>query len=513
MRRLREITRANGLVIVMFGVVLLMVGLSLYLARPDKKWIGLSVIGVGIALWLGMVVLHLESILRYLLTRRGRLSTNALLSCLFFVGVLAILVYISDRHNASWDWTKTKRHTLSPQTLKIVRSIDKEVNVVAFYDLNSQEFVRVRDLLKRYEAVNPKIKVRVVDPIREPALARQYEVAGTGVTVFEANGRKERVSFGDEKEFTGALLKVTKDKKPTIYFLQGHGEHPYDGFGDEGYGMLKSGLERLNYQVKALKLLTEKTVPKDCDVLVIAGAQQDLLPQEKQAIKTYLDKGGRLLLMLEPDPAPGFADWLNEWGLETKVGAVVEPANNILGDAAAIFAFGFRPHDITQPFQKAGQATQAVLFITARPLKRKSNVPSGVTLTELIETSPSSWREEKLQGAVQKEPNEESGPFILAAAVEKATDSKRKMRAVVLADSDFCTNRFIRNLSNGPFAANCLHWLAEEDVLLDIPPKDEPPQRLFLSREQTIFTFVWSVIVLPLTILVAGLFTWLSRRS
>jgi ABC-type uncharacterized transport system involved in gliding motility auxiliary subunit len=101
----------------------------------------------------------------------------------------------------------------------------------------------------------------------------------------------------------------------------------------------------------------------------------------------------------------------------------------------------------------------------------------------------------------------------LAAAVEKATDSKRKMRAVVLADSDFCTNRFIRNLSNGPFAANCLHWLAEEDVLLDIPSKDEPPQRLFLSREQTIFTFVWSVIVLPLTILVAGLFTWLSRRS
>jgi ABC-type uncharacterized transport system involved in gliding motility auxiliary subunit len=513
MRRLREVTKANAMVLVMFGFVLCVVGLSLHFARPDKKWLGSSVVSAGIFLWLAMIALHWESLLSYLLTRRGRLGTNALLSCFFFLGALAVLIYIADRHNASWDWTKTKRHTLSPQTLKIVRSINKEVNVVAFYDLNTQEFVQVRDLLKRYEAANPKIKVRVVDPIREPALARQYEVTGTGVTVFEADGRKERVSFGGEKEFTGALLKVTKDKKPTIYFLQGHGEHPYDGFGDEGYGMLKSGLERLNYQVKALKLLTEKTVPKDCDVLVIAGAQQDLLPQEKQAIKAYLDKGGRLLLMLEPDPAPGFSDWLNEWGLETKVGAVVEPANNILGDAAAIFAFGFRPHDITQPFQKAGQATQAVLFVTARPLKRKSNVPSGVTLTELIETSPSSWREEKLQGAVQKEPNEESGPFILAAAVEKATNGKRKMRAVVLADSDFCTNRFIRNLSNGPFAANCLHWLAEEDILLDIPPKDEPPQRLFLSREQAIFTFVWSVIVLPLAILTSGLIVWWTRRS
>lgn len=511
MRRLREITKANALVLPMFGVILLTIGLSLYLARPDKKWIGLSVMGLGIALWLGMLALHFEGVLRYLLTRRGRLGTNALLSCVFFLGVLAVLIYITDRHNTSWDWTKTKRHTLSPQTLKVVRSIDKEVNIVAFYDVNSQEFVRVRDLLKRYEAANAKIKVRVVDPRVEPALARQYEVTGTGVTVFESDGRKERVSFGGEKEFTGALLKVTKDRKPTIYFLQGHGEHDPDAFTPEGYGDLKRGLEGLNYQIKPLRLLTEKTVPKDCDVLVIAGAQQDLLPQEKQAVKAYLDKGGRLLLMLEPDPAPGFADWLREWGLETKSGAVVEPANNILGDAAAIFAFGFRPHDITQPFQKAGQ--EAVLFVTARPLKRKSDVPTGVTLTELIETSPSSWREERLQGAVRKDPNEESGPFVLAAAVEKTVGEKRKMRAVILADSDFCSNRFIRNLRNGAFAANSIHWLAEEDVLLDIPPKDEPPQTLFLSREQTIFTFVWSVIVLPLTILIAGLFTWLSRRS
>jgi ABC-type uncharacterized transport system. len=160
-----------------------------------------------------------------------------------------------------------------------------------------------------------------------------------------------------------------------------------------------------------------------------------------------LDKGGRLLLMLEPDPAPSFSDWLDEWGLEAKPGMVVEPANNILGDPAAIFAFGFRFHDITRPFQKA--QSEAVLFITARPIKRKTNVPSGVILTELIETSAASWREEKLQGVVRKDPDEESGPFILAAAVEKSVTDKKKMRAVVLADSDFAANQFIRNLLNG----------------------------------------------------------------
>ena len=175
MRRLREVTRANAMVLVMFGFVLCVVGLSLHFARPDKKWLGSSVVGAGIFLWLAMIALHWESLLSYLLTRRGRLGTNALLSCVFFVGALVVLVYISDRHNASWDWTKTKRHTLSPQTLKIVRSINKEVNVVAFYDLNTQEFVQVRDLLKRYEAANPKIKVRVVDPIRDPALARHMK--------------------------------------------------------------------------------------------------------------------------------------------------------------------------------------------------------------------------------------------------------------------------------------------------------------------------------------------------
>ncbi|MCS7193213.1 MAG: GldG family protein, partial [Armatimonadetes bacterium] len=451
-----------------------LIGLSLYFAQPDKKWAWTFAWAIGAALWIGLLALHFQEILLYLISQRGRMGANAMLSSIFALGVLSLLVYIADRHNASVDWTKTKRHTLSPQTLRVVRNINKEVNAIAFYDVNSQEFVRVRDLLKRYEAANPKIKTRVVDPRIEPALARQYEVTGTGVTVFEADGKRERVSFGSEKEFTGALIKVTKDKKPTLYFLQGHGEHTYDSFADEGYGALKSGLERLNYQVKELKLLTEKTIPKDCDVLVIGGAQRDLFPQEKQAIKSYLDKGGKIMLMLEPEPAPSFSDWLDEWGLEAKTGMVVEPANNILADAAAIFTFGFRFHDITRPFQKARQ--EAVLFITARPIKRKTQTPSGVTLTELIETSASSWREEKLQGVVRKEPDEESGPFILAAAVEKNVTGKKKMRVVVIADSDFATNQFIRNLLNGAFAANCIHWLAEEDVLIDIPPKDEPPQ-------------------------------------
>ena len=503
-------TKANALVIGILGFIAVLIGLSLYFAQPDKKWAWSFAWAIGAALWIGLLAFHFEELLRYLISQRGRMGANAVLSSIFALGVLALLIYISDRHNASLDLTKTKRHTLSAQTQKVVRSINKEVNVVAFYDVNSQDFSRVRDLLKRYEATNPKIKVRVVDPRIEPALARQYEVTGTGVTVFEADGKKERVSFGSEKEFTGALIKVTRDKKPTVYFLQGHGERTYDSFAGEGMGIIKSGLERLNYQIKELKLLIEKTVPKDSDVLVIAGSQRELFPQEKQAIKAYLDKGGRLLLMLEPDPAPSFNDWLDEWGLEAKPGMVVEPANNILGDAAAIFAFGFRFHDITRPFQKA--QAEAVLFVTARPLKRKTNTPSGVTLTELIETSASSWREEKLQGFIRKDPNEESGPFILAAAVEKSVTDKKKMRAIVLADSDFATNQFVRNLLNGAFAANCIHWLAEEDVLIDIPPKDEPPQTLFLSRQQTVFTFVWSVIVLPLAILISGLIVWWTRR-
>lgn len=511
MERISKLVKANGLVLLATGFVVLLVGLSLHFAHPDKKWLWVGVIAVGVGLWVTLMAFYYEEILHFLISRRGRIGASATASSIFMLGVVVLLVYISDRHSLSWDLTKTKQHTLSPQTLKVVKAIDKEVTVVAFYDVNSRDFLRVRDLLKRYEAVNPKIKVRVVDPRAEPALARQYEVTGTGVTVFETDGRRERVSFGGEKEFTGALLKVTRDKKPTVYFLQGHGEHDPNSFGDEGYGALKSGLERLNYQVRELKLLTEKTMPKDCDVLVIAGAQRELFPQEKQAIKSYLDKGGRLLLALEPDPAPSFNDWLEEWGLEAKSGIVVEPANNILGDAAAIFAFGFRFHDVTRPFQKARQ--EAVLFITARPLKRKTDGTTSVTLTELIETSASSWREEKFQGVVKKDPNEESGPFILAAAVEKSATKKKKTRVVVIADSDFASNQFIRNLLNGAFIANCIHWLAEEDVLLDIPPKEEPPQTLLLSRQQTIFTFVWSVIALPLAILVSGLFTWLSRRS
>ncbi len=509
--RLMRLVHENALPILMTVVVLGIGSFSLFLAFPDRPLYWGSVLGLGGLLLLALLIVEFRELLSFLISQKGQMGAGVLFSSLLFVGILVIVVYLVDRREISWDWTKIKRHSLSPQTVNVLKNLKKEVTITAFYDAQSPEFTRVRDLLRRYRAYTNKISFQVVDPDREPLLARQKEVFGSGITVFETNGKKERVSFGQEKDFTGALLKVTSDRVPVLYFLIGHGEKSPEDYDRMGLSDFKNGVERQNYKVKVLKLMTEGKIPSDCDVLVIAGARQPLLPQEKKLVEKYLSKGGKLMLMLEPDPAPNFSDWLDQWGLQTNPGWVVEPANNIFGDAAAIFAGDFRFHDITQPFRKAGQ--EVVLFITARPLKRKNQTPSGVTLSELIETSSTSWRETELRGVVKKDPGEESGPFILAAAIEKSVSDKKKQRVVVAADSDFFANGLWRNVSNGPFAYTCVHWLAGEDVLMEIPPKEDLPSRFILSRQQQVFSVVWSIIALPLAIFLTGFMVWWQRRG
>ncbi|MCS7223160.1 MAG: GldG family protein [Armatimonadetes bacterium] len=510
-KTLRRLIHENALPILMTIAVLSIGALTLRLAYPATPLYWGSVLGVAGLLLLALIAVEFRELLTFLISQKGQMGTSVLVSTLLLIGILVLIVYVADRREISWDWTKIKRHSLSPQTINVLKNLKKEVKVYAFYDAQSPEFPRVQDLLRRYRSHSAKISFQVVDPDREPLLAREKEVTGSGITIFEANGKKERVSFGGEKEFTGAIIKVTSDKKPNVYFLVGHGEKSPEDFGATGISNLKTGLERQNYIIKTLKLMTEGKIPADCDVLVIAGAQQSLLPQEKKVIDEYLKKGGKLLLMLEPDPAPSFSDWLDQWGLQTNPGIVVEPENNIIADAAAVFALSFRFHDITRPFQKAQQ--EAVLFVTARPLKRKSQVPSGVTVSELIESSANSWREGELKGAVRKDQGEEGGPFILACAVEKTISDKKKQRTVVIADSDFFTNGLIANLRNGAFAASCIHWLAGEDVLIEIPPKEDLPSRMFLSRHQQVFTVVWSLIALPLAILMTGFIVWWNRRG
>ena len=514
-----KIRAIDHLTPVLIGISLVLVGLGAafqFASRPTALWIGCF--SVGTALLLGLIVIRFRRILEFLISRRGQMGSSSIVTTLIFLGVLGLLTYLSDRHNIRIDWTQTGRHSLSQETIQILKNrIDRDVTVTAFYRQGSQEREKVLHLLETYEDHSHKVSVQFYDPSIDKVKALQYNVPNinSAVVIFESGEdeekRKEEVFLGDEQDFTSALLKVVDTKPKPIYFVQGHQEHVYDGPDVEGYGLMKQLLEKRLYEVKELQLL--QNIPKDCVVLAILGPRQALLKEEMETLKDYLGRGGKLLLMLGfTEKAPTFSGLLREFGLVIKGGFIVEPTNNIFGQAMDIVTFEFQPHAITDPFRKTG--APSARFWSARPMKRADVIPVGIQVTPIIESTPASWRERSLStGTIQQDPDEEKGPFTLISTVGPANkDAKDKPRIVVCADSDFASNTYYSNMSNAALFLNCINWLAAEEDVISIPPRPTATDAILLTKPQQIFVFVWSIIAMPLLCLIAGTAIWWSRR-
>src|SRR6185436_16852839 len=112
------------------------------------------------------------------------------------------------------------------------------------------------------------------------------------VVLFEnASGGREEVKGTTEKDFTGALLKLTRTQKHKFYFTAGHGELNPDGFDQQGASVVKRVLTDQQNDVATIDLMgKERKVPDDCTVLVVAGALVDFKPEELKAVKAFLDK-------------------------------------------------------------------------------------------------------------------------------------------------------------------------------------------------------------------------------
>src|SRR5436309_7986491 len=101
------------------------------------------------------------------------------------------------------------------------------------------------------------------------------------MVLFETeNGRREEVTGAQERDFTGALLKLTTTQKKKIYFLQGHGELNPD-LSDPRTGMssISAALKAQQHDVATLTLQGLKpSVPGDAAVLIVAGPKLDFRP-------------------------------------------------------------------------------------------------------------------------------------------------------------------------------------------------------------------------------------------
>jgi ABC-type uncharacterized transport system involved in gliding motility auxiliary subunit len=320
----------------------------------------------------------------------GRQAMRGANFAVYTLVVLAIVVlcnWFASRNDHHLDLTPNKTFSLSPETLKVLRSLDRPVTL---YDFNQQSgFEQQRDLLKLYSSTSHYITVRYIDPNRDPGLAKDFGVQNFGSIYVAAGRRHLQASDASEQGLTNALIHLLKGEK-VIYFVQGHGERDLAGTDRDGYSNFKQALQNEDSQVKTVTLLTTMKIPADCSILVIAGPKNDYLPQEVSTIENYLKGGGRALVMLDPGVAlPNLSKLLSDYSVTVRNDLVIDenPVAQIFGASPSmplILSYGDNP--IVQPMKRV-----ATLFPLARSFDVAANAPSGVLIEPLCKTSGASF--------------------------------------------------------------------------------------------------------------------------
>src|SRR5262249_42378538 len=135
---------------------------------------------------------------------------------------------------------------------------------------------------------------------KDPMLARQAGVSRYPTTLISIGDHKEEAKGLTEEGITGALVRVLKNKTRTVCFIGGSGEHQIDDSDRSGYSKFKTLLAKDNYEHKSIDLLQKAEIPVDRPVIVIGGPTRDYQPPQVDAIRKYVEDGGRALIMLDP---------------------------------------------------------------------------------------------------------------------------------------------------------------------------------------------------------------------
>lgn len=522
------------------GTLLVFASVAIRFLRPEWAQYQQYAAWAGLALVLVYLGGQWRDIATFYQGRSARYGTLSIVGVLVFAGILVAVNYLASRQNKRWDLTANQVYSLSEQTIKILQNLDAPVKFTVFdRELALDGY---RDRLDAYTYQSSQVSAEYVDPEKNPLRARAAQIQSLGTIVVEYKDRTERATSSDEQALANALIKVVTGAEKKVYFTQGHGEKDTANSDQRsGYSAISSALSADNYGVDKLVLVQAKEVPADATVVVIAGPQTDFLQPEMDALKQYVARGGKVLALLDPvdDPSrpgtPLLNAFLREWGFDIGSNIVVDASGigQLLGtDASVPVATSYPAHPITTNFQ----------LMTAYPLARSvAPVEGGVEgrfPQSLVQTSAQSWAEADIaalakgDGRVElnADKGDKPGPISLAAAVsapaaeapaqpepkpeapEGQEAPKPESRLAVIGDSDFISNGVLGVQGNRDFFMNTVNWLAQQENLIAIRPREPEDRRLTLTADQQSRIFWLSVILIPGLVFAAGIYSWYGRR-
>ena len=492
----------------LLGAALAIAGGLAYLLNPESGYAPLVNIGLGALLIVAAGLMNPD------LFRQYGAWINAFWGGIMVLGIIVMVNFLADRYPQRLDMTEGKLHSLSDLTVQTLEGLGEDIRALAFMEKGTDE--KLEALLKEYSVHGPHFSFEFIDPDRDRERTVEYGIRSYNTLVIESDAKQQKITELQEKEITNALLKVVREREEKIYASVGHGEV---GLGKEplGLGLLRERLKEFDYAVEdSLFLARTGEVPQDCAVLLIAGPRTPFFANEVEAIRKYLERGGALMALLDPLYQSGLEELFAEWGVQIRDDFVIDTSGigSLFGlDFTTPVSVSYGDHPITEKHRGLMTFYQLV-----RSVQFDAGGRTDIEGVDLVTTSEQGWAETDLSVLEAKgkrtvkldEGVDRPGPISLAVAV--SAKGEEAARLVIFGDSDFATNQFFDYQGNGDLALNALSWLAEDESLISIRPRQAGHNPIALTESQGDLIFWITVVILPAVVAFLG-FLIVSRKG
>lgn len=466
-----------------------------------------------------------------------RILACILATCVFVLGV-SLASVLEDRYYLKLDVSESGVSELSDYTMEQLDSLSSRVSVFTVWSPSNTSFLRdlQEELLKRMSSVCENIQYRRVIPEQEPLLLASLNGSaegipdgtcfvsdpdGTRVVRLEADdflfsrkiGEEQYTVFCGEARIIGAVTAVCLEEPVRAVFSTGHGE---------------AGMEecsRLALQLHAMGATVENGAfhmmdLKADDLLMIVDPQTDLTGMETDALITFLDEGGKLIVAAgmntRPEHLKNLCAVLDLFGLGIKCGRVTEGPGAEMYYTEEPGLLSPIPRDVPGT---GSELSGRLIMPKACALDTPAARP-GVTHRTLLETSASAVLHADISSdGTEVLPGDETGKMKLAVLSESTADMRIFLlsSADMLRDEPETTARFdLQDASeNLNFLAGVIRYMIHREVnwSLEAGVRQLPDRLIVFENEQVRRTAeILLMTVLPAIVMTVMAIVLLRRR-
>jgi ABC-type uncharacterized transport system involved in gliding motility auxiliary subunit len=499
------------------GIFGVLAGLGAWLVQGDFSLVPRILVAGGVLLLGIYVALDPEDVWAKLTGRGAVYSGNTLLIAAAALIILGLVNVLGSRYQTKLDLTANQQFTLSDQSIKVAQALPAPVKVTGWLSANDSRKQDFQTLLNDYQnRSGGKLTYEFIDPVTRPGDATAAGITAVGTIRYEMGDKKQDSTGTTEKDVSTALVKLERPMKK-VYFTTGHGEASLDGSGPQDYSTIKTGLETDNFTTAPLNLITSRTVPDDASEIVIAGPTNPFLPEEMDALKAYLQGGGKLIAIVGPTSKADLSALLQPYGVAFTGNVVFDPAKSVPQDPRVIVVDGYGTHAITTDLR------DLTFFPFTTNITYPSSAPAGMAVVAFASSSDSSWADPNPQQP-QKQASDATGPLAVAVAVDAgagtpdpqtgaSTSTPNSPRLVLIGSPELISNNSLGQVpGNQTLFLNSVNWVAQQDNLIDVRAPDTTPRQVVLTSSQMNLVAYSSFLFLPLAVLAAGAAVWWTRR-